>query len=94
MRRNVDRVVILKTPLTMPERDKISTPAKMGDKVSVSGGMSVARVIALPSSGTQWSKCMVLSTANIFWSKDLNKAGTLTAGACLGMPNSTETLIS
>ena len=94
MRRNVDRVVILNTPVTMPERDKISTPAKMGDKVAVSGGMSVARVSALPSSGTQWSKCMVLSTAKKIWSKDLNKAGTLTAGACLGMPNSTETLIS
>ena len=53
MRRNVVRVVILKTPLTIPEWDKISTPAKMGDRVSVSVGISVARVIALPSSVTQ-----------------------------------------
>ena len=85
---------MLKTPLTMPDRDWISTPAKIGERVSVSVGISVARVMAFPSSDTQWRRCMVLSTANIFWRRDLNRAGTLTAGACLGIPNSTETFIS
>ena len=36
----------------------------------------------------------MVSTANIFCNRDLHSWGTLAAGVCLGMPNSTEMLIS
>lgn len=65
----------------------------MGDMVSASVGMSIALVIVLPSSRTQCSRYMVRLTEN-FFNNDLKRVEALTAGACLGMPNSTETLIS
>ena len=90
----VRRVVILNTPLTSPDLACTSTPAKIGAKVSISVGISLERVIALPSKGTQCRRDIVVSTANIFCRRDLKSWGTLTAGVCLGMPNSTEMLIS
>ena len=86
-------VEILNTPRTIPDFARISTPAKIGERVSRSVGISVARVMAFPSCGTQCSKDIAVLTANIFWRMDLNRTGTFTTGACFGMLNSTATLI-
>lgn len=60
------RVVILNTPRTSPALAWISTPAKMGDRVPGSVGMSVACAMVLPSNSTHWSSVIVVLIVNFF----------------------------
>lgn len=56
-------VVILKTPLTIPDRPWTYTPAKIGANVSISVGILLDQVIVLPSNGTQFRSDIVISNA-------------------------------
>ena len=69
-------------------------PEKIGANVSVSVEMSIALVMAFPLNGIQCKSNMNASTAHIFCRSELYNSGTLMAGTCFGIPNSTDALIS